>query len=161
MLFYWPLLFSLTACEELTKVFQIRCLTITFYDLFKEHTRAVRHLFQLKGVNYKDRHILRRRTPPPPDFYLPLIDFVFESNFFVDLGLFPSREQWYYGLIEVEAKFLKILHLQRIFPFLLESVEFIQIADTIDFCQIFRLSIEEFDSDVMQENNLLVILAQG
>ena len=72
----------------------------------------MRHPFQLNGVTYRDMHILCRRTPPPPELNLHLIAFVFESYIFLWISArSPSREQWYYGLIELEANFLKILHL--------------------------------------------------
>ena len=53
-------------CEELTKLIQILCQTINFFDLFNQQSRATRHPFQLNGENYRVRHILCRRIPPPP-----------------------------------------------------------------------------------------------
>ena len=61
-----------------------------FFDFIKQ-SGATRHPSQLNGRNYRVRHILCRRTPPPPKLNLPLINFGV-INFFVDLG--PSPVSW-------------------------------------------------------------------
>ena len=45
-----------------------------FFDFIKQ-SRATRHPSQLNGRNYSVRHILCRRTPPPPKLNLRLISF--------------------------------------------------------------------------------------
>ena len=64
--------------------------TKQFFDSINQ-SRATRHPSQLNGRNYRVRHILCRRTPPPPKLNLPLINFGV-LNFFVDLG--PSPVSW-------------------------------------------------------------------
>ena len=71
--------------------------------------RATRHPSQLTDRNYKVWHILCRRTPPPPKLNLPLINFGVINILWISARP-PSRGQWYYGLIELEVTFLKILH---------------------------------------------------
>ena len=70
--------------------------------------RAMRHPSQLNGRNYSVRHILSRRTPPPPKLNLPLINFGVINILWISARPL-SRGQWYYGLIELEVTFLKIL----------------------------------------------------
>ena len=70
--------------------------------------RATRHPSQLNDKNYRVRHILCRRTPPPPKLNLPLINFGVINILWISARP-PSRGQWYYGLIELEVTFLKIL----------------------------------------------------
>ena len=70
--------------------------------------RAPRHPSQLNGKNYRVRHILCRRTPPPPKLNLPLINFGVINLLWISARP-PSRGQWYHGLIELEVTFLKIL----------------------------------------------------
>ena len=101
-------LLTLKNCEDLTKLIQILCQTKNFSDLFNQQSRARRHPSQLNGENYRVRHILCRRTPPTPKLDLTLIDSVV-MNFLWISGRSPSREQQYYGLMELEVNFLKIL----------------------------------------------------
>ena len=61
----------------------------------------MRHPSQLNGKNYGVRHVLCRGTPWPLKLSIPVTDFGV-LTFFVDLGLYPSREQWYHGLNELE-----------------------------------------------------------
>ena len=62
----------------------------------------------MSGESYRVRHILCRRTPPPTELNLPLIHFGVMSFLWISARS-PSREQMYFGLIELEVKFLKIL----------------------------------------------------
>ena len=66
------------------------------------------HHSQLNGRNYRVKHILCRRTPPPPKLNLPLINFGV-INFLWISARPPSRGQWYHGLIKLENTLLKIL----------------------------------------------------
>ena len=70
--------------------------------------RATRHPSQLNDKNYRVRHTLCRRTPPPPKLNLPLINFGV-INFLWISARPPFRGQWYHGVIELEVRFLKIL----------------------------------------------------
>ena len=81
------------------------------FDLFNQQSRATRHPSQLNGESHTVRHILRRRTPLPPELNLPLIDFGV-INFLWMSARSPSREQRYYGLMKLEVKFLNFLHLR-------------------------------------------------
>ena len=73
--------------------------------------RATRHPSQLNDKSFRVRHILCRRTPPPPKLNFPLINFGVINILWISARP-PSRGQWYYGLIELEVTFLKILHLR-------------------------------------------------
>ena len=68
--------------------------------------------------NYRVRHILCRRTPPPPKLNLPLINFGVINILWISARP-PSRGQWYHGLIKLEVTFLKILQFLRycVIPF--------------------------------------------
>ena len=93
---------------KLTKIIQVLCQTIDSVDLLNQQSRATRHPSQLNGNYHRVRHILCRRTPPPPELNLPLIRF----GVIIFLWIWarsPSREQWYQGLNELEVRFLKIL----------------------------------------------------
>ena len=80
-----------------------------FHRFLNLQSIATRHPFQLNGKNYRVRHIFCRRTPPPPELNLPLIDFLELYIFFVDLGPFPVSWTVVLRLIELEVKLLKIL----------------------------------------------------
>ena len=90
------------------QVNQILCQTMNFFDLFNQQSRDTRHPSQLNGENNRVRHIVCRRDPPPLELNLPLIDFGV-INFLWISARSLSREQWYYGLIELGVNFLKIL----------------------------------------------------
>ena len=80
-----------------------------FFYLFTQQSRATRQPSQLNGENYRVMHMLFRGTPPPPELNLFFWLILKVKIFVVDLARSPTREQWYYCLIELEVKVLKIL----------------------------------------------------
>ena len=64
--------------------------------------------FSVERKFYRVWHIFCRRSPTSPKMNLPLIDFGVIS-FLWNSAHSTSLEQWYYGLIELEVKFLKFL----------------------------------------------------
>ena len=85
-----------------------------FFDFLKQ-SRATMQPSQLNCRNYRVRHILCRRTPPPPKLNLPLINFGV-INFLWISARPPSRGQWYHGLIELEVTFLRNLQKRYLKP---------------------------------------------
>ena len=88
-----------------------------FFDSFKQQSRPTRHPSQLNGANYRVRHIIWRRTPPPPKQNLSLISSG-KINFFLDLGPFPISWDVEWRFTRVGSQFLKIQQKSGIFFFL-------------------------------------------
>ena len=90
---------------------QTLCQRKFFFDLFKQQSRGTRHPSQFNDVIYRVyTHILCRRTPPPPERNLFLVDFAVITFFPWISTRSVSHEQWYNGSIELEVNFLKFLH---------------------------------------------------
>ena len=107
------LLYLLTAKNCLWETDQVNSSSLPhnkFLRLFNQQSRATRHPSILNGENFRARHILCRKTPPPPELNLLLIDFG-DIYFLWIWARSPSHEQWYYGLTKLEVKFLKVLPL--------------------------------------------------